>query len=164
MSDLFHRDVPSAYIDEVFDVMEKVDRHVYQLLTKRPERLRRYTSARYGRTAVPPHIWLGVSVESNDYAWRAEMLREAPARVRFLSIEPMLGAVDRVNLSGIAWVIAGGESGPRHRPLEKAWLQDLRDRCIAAEVPFFFKQWHKAGTGRKLDGRTWDEFPRSVNL
>jgi protein gp37 len=105
-------------------------------------------------------IWLGVSVESNDYAWRADMLRETPAAVRFLSVEPMLGPIDKVDLTGIDWVIVGGESGPGYRPMEVAWVRDVRDRCVAAGIPFFFKQWHKKNTGRELDGRTWDEMPK----
>jgi protein gp37 len=161
MSDLFHADVSDGYIGEVFDRMEAVDRHVYQLLTKRPERMRRYLRRRFGEAVVPPHIWVGVSVESNDYAWRADMLREVRAQVRFLSIEPMLGPVDQVSLDGIGWVILGGESGPSHRPMEAAWVRALRDRCASADISFFFKQWHKARTGRLLDGRTWDEMPRS---
>lgn len=159
MSDLFHADVPDSYIDEVFGRMEDVDRHVYQLLTKRPERMRRYLSRRYDGAAVPVHIWVGVSVESNDYSWRADMLRQVRANVRFLSIEPMLGAVDRVSLEGITWVIVGGESGPGHRLMEASWVRAVRDRCVSCGVLFFFKQWHKARTGRTLDGRTWDETP-----
>jgi protein gp37 len=159
MSDLFHAEVPDGYIDEVFVRMEDVDRHVYQLLTKRPERMRRYLSRRYDRAAIPFHIWVGVSVESNEYAWRAEMLRQVRASVRFLSVEPMLGPVDRVSFEGIAWVIVGGESGPGHRPMEASWVRAVRDRCLSGGVPFFFKQWHKARTGRTLDDRTWDEMP-----
>lgn len=161
MSDLFHRFVPDEYINQVFDQMELVDRHVYQVLTKRPERLRRYAKKRYGKRNLPVHIWLGVSVENNDYAWRADMLREVNAQVRFLSVEPMLGPIDRVTLDGIAWVIVGGESGPRHRSIQEAWVREVKDRCQRQNIAFFFKQWHKAGTGRLLDGRTWDEMPRN---
>jgi protein gp37 len=164
MSDLFHRFVPDEYIDQVFDRMEDADLHVYQLLTKRPERLRRYAKKRYGSKLIPIHIWLGVSVENNDYAWRADMLRDVNAVVRFLSIEPMLGPVGRVSLDGISWVIVGGESGPRRRPIEPAWVREVRDRCAEQKVAFFFKQWHKAGTGRLLDGRTWDEMPTDVRF
>ncbi len=159
MSDLFHVDVPDSFIDSVFAEMESVDRHIYQLLTKRPERMRRYIRQRYGVRSVPSHIWLGVSVESNAYAWRVDMLREIRVEVRFLSVEPMLGPVDGVNLDGIAWVIAGGESGRSYRPLQIDWVRDLRDRCLTRGVNFFFKQWHKGNTGRLLDGRTWDEMP-----
>ncbi len=165
MSDLFHKDVPDSYIDMVFLQMEVVPRHVYQILTKRPERMRRYISKRYDRRAVPQQIWLGVSIENNDYAWRANMLREVRADIRFLSVEPMIGPVNSVDLSGMAWVIAGGESGHGHRPVEAAWVRELRDRCISLGIRFFFKQWHKGDTGRLLDGRTWDEvpFPLSAN-
>lgn len=162
MSDLFHRDVPDAYIDRVFDVMERVERHVYQLLTKRPERMRRYLRARYRGRTVPEHIWVGVSVESNAYAWRVDMLRDCPASIRFLSMEPCIGPVDAVGLDGIGWVIVGGESGPGKREMDPAWVRNVRDRCVALGVAFFFKQWHKAGTGRQLDGRTWDEMPQRL--
>lgn len=160
MSDLFHVHIPDAYIDQVFDEMERVDRHIYQVLTKRPERMRRYLRKRYSARRMPGHIWLGVSVESNAFAWRVDMLREVDADVRFLSVEPMLGSVDEVSLEGIHWVIAGGESGPGYRMLDIAWVRDLRDRCRAASVAFFFKQWHKRDTGRVLDGRTWDQLPK----
>lgn len=159
MSDLFHVDVPDDYLDRVFDRMEAIDRHIYQVLTKRPERMRRYLKRRLANKQLAPHIWLGVSVENNDYAWRVDMLRDVKSAVRFLSIEPMLGPVDRVSLDGIHWVIVGGESGPKKRPMQAGWVRDVRDRCVAAQVSFFFKQWHKAGTGRELDGRTWDEMP-----
>jgi protein gp37 len=162
MSDLFHRDVPDAYIAKVFDEMEAVDRHIYQVLTKRPERMRRFVWKRYGSSRVPAQIWLGVSVESNEYAWRADMLRQVNADVRFLSVEPMLGPVDKVDLAGISWVIVGGESGRRHRAMDVHWVRNLRDQCLANRISFFFKQWHKAGTGRELDGRTWDEMPHGL--
>ena len=158
MSDLFHIDVPDAYVDKVFNVMEEVDRHTYQLLTKRPERMRRYLSKRYSRS-VPRHIWLGVSVESNAYAWRARMLRDIDVPIRFLSLEPLLGPVDEVDFSGISWVIVGGESGPGRRYMDPTWVRSVRDRCELEGVAFFFKQWHKASTGRELDGRTWDGMP-----
>lgn len=159
MSDLFHAGVPDEYIDQVFQRMESVNRHRYQLLTKRPERMRRYFKRRYGSFSAPPQIWAGVTIESGRYAWRAEMLREVHAAVRFLSIEPMIEPVDDVDLAGIGWVICGGESGPRRRPIDPKWVTALRDRCVAAKIPFFFKQWHKAKSGRLLDGRTWDELP-----
>lgn len=160
MSDLFHRDIPDEYIDRVFDVMERIDRHVYQILTKRPERMRRYLQRRYLAVPAPAHIWIGVSVESDAYAWRVDMLRECPAAIRFLSMEPLIGPVNAVRLDQIAWVIVGGESGPGRRLMEPLWVRDIRDRCCDQGVAFFFKQWHKAGTGRELDGRTWDEMPR----
>lgn len=159
MSDLFHAKVPDQYIDRVFDRMERIDRHVYQVLTKRPERLRRYTSKRYHNRPIPRQLWFGVSVESNKYAWRVDMLRDVAAEVRFLSIEPMIDSVDRVTFDGIAWVIVGGESGPRRRPMDPDWVRDVRDRCAEQKIAFFFKQWHKAHTGRELDGRTWDGMP-----
>lgn len=159
MSDLFHRDIPDDYISNVFTEMEDVDRHIYQVLTKRPERMRRYIKKRYATGSVPRHIWLGVSVENNAYGWRADMLRDIAAETRFISVEPMLGPVDHVSLEGISWIIAGGESGRRHRTMEVEWVRSLRDRCVTHGIPFFFKQWHKGGTGRDLDGRTWDEMP-----
>lgn len=162
MSDLFHRDIPDNYVDDVFSEMETVDRHIYQVLTKRPERMRRYVRSRYGSRTVPGQIWLGVSVESEAYAWRVDMLRDVPASIRFLSIEPMLGPVEAVSLEGISWVIVGGESGPRHRGMDAQWVREVRDRCVGSKIAFFFKQWHKAGSGRALDGRTWDEFPAVV--
>ena len=121
--------------------------------------MRRYLKKRYAKSEMPGHIWIGVSVENNDYAWRADMLRETPAQVKFLSIEPMLGPVDRVSFEGITWVIVGGESGPHHRPMEANWVRNARDRCERDGVSFFFKQWHKKNTGRILDGRTWNEMP-----
>lgn len=159
MSDLFHRDVPDSYLDKVFDQMETVDWHIYQILTKRADRMRRYLQKRYGLRSIPPQIWLGVSVEENAFAWRADMLRKMGATVRFLSLEPLLGSVDRVSLDGIAWVIVGGESGPGHRSMALDWVRNVRDRCAEGGIAFFFKQWHKSSTGRILDGRTWDEMP-----
>jgi protein gp37 len=160
MSDLFHADVPDEYLDRVFASMEDVDRHIYQVLTKRPERMRRYVRRRYGSRAMPRHIWLGVSVESNAYAWRADMLREIDVPIRFLSVEPMLGPINRVSLRGMGWVIVGGESGHGWRPMNSSWVTHVRDRCVKMRIPFFFKQWHKNRTGRILDGRTWDELPQ----
>jgi protein gp37 len=159
MSDLFHRFIPDEYIDRVMDEIERNDRHTFQLLTKRPERMRRYFWKRYGSARLPKQLWVGVSVENNDVAWRADMLREVNAPIRFLSIEPMIGPVDRVGLSGMAWVIVGGESGPHRRALAPAWVRDVRDRCQQAGIAFFFKQWHKGNTGRELDGKLWDEMP-----
>lgn len=158
MSDLFHADVPDKFIRNVFDTMTRADWHIYQVLTKRPQRL-----ARMAKTLPwPNHIWAGVSVESNDYAWRADFLRKVPATVRFISAEPLLGPIDRLNLDGIHWVITGGESGVGHRLCDPAWVRDARDSCVSQSVAYFHKQWGgrtpKAG-GRMLDGRTWDEFP-----
>lgn len=162
MSDLFHAAVPDEFIEEVFRTMEKADHHIYQLLTKRPERLRRFIKKRFGAAAVPAHIWLGTSIENNTYAWRADMLRDVNVPVRFLSVEPMLGPVNRVSLRGISWVIAGGESGPGYRTLDPRWVRHLRDRCNRMNIAFFFKQWHKAGTGRTLDGKVWNQFPSAA--
>jgi protein gp37 len=167
LSDLFHRDVPNEYIRKVFQTMGEVERHTFQVLTKRAERMRRFMRTLEiercdPASVVARNVWLGTSVESNDYAWRADMLRETPAAVRFLSVEPMLGPIDKVNLDGIDWVIVGGESGPGFRPMQIDWTRDVRDRCVAAGIPFFFKQWHKKGTGRELDGRTWDEMPMAL--
>ncbi len=157
MSDLFHPEVPLAFIRDVFDVMEATPRHTYQVLTKRSKRLAQLAD----QLSWPANVWMGVSVENQRYAFRADHLREVPAAVRFLSVEPMLGPVVP-DLSGIDWMIVGGESGPGARPVEPEWVRNLRDLCVGANVPFFFKQWGgrtpKAG-GRTLDGRTWDEYP-----
>jgi protein gp37 len=159
MSDLFHARVPEYFIRDVFDVMASTLQHTYQILTKRPQRALRM---RDGALPWPPNVWLGVSVENDRYLWRAGLLRHIPAAVRFVSAEPLLGPLDRLDLAGIGWVIAGGESGPGYRRPEAAWFRGLRDQCVTAGVPFFFKQWGgatpKAG-GRVLDGRTWDQMP-----
>lgn len=165
MSDLFHKEVPRTFIDEVFDTMEKAEWHVFQVLTKRSSLMRDYLISRY-RTASPPaHVWLGVSVEDGHSASRIAHLRQAPAAVRFLSVEPLIGAVGPVDLTGIHWVIAGGESGPGARPMKIEWAREIRDHCAEQNVAFFFKQWGgirpKAG-GRDLDGREWNELPVPV--
>jgi protein gp37 len=162
MSDLFHKDVPRAYIDQVFDTMEKAHWHTFHVLTKRSSLLRDYINQRYaGRTAAA-HIWLGVSVENRQQVSRIRHLQEAAATTRFLSIEPLLGPLGQLDLTGIHWVILGGESGPRCRALDEAWAIDIRDQCVAAGIPFFFKQWGgfrpKTG-GRLLQGREWSQFP-----
>jgi len=160
MSDLFHKEIPAEYLDRVFDVMERAHWHVFQVLTKRSTILKRYISKRY-KTA-PPHIWLGVSLEDSTQLSRLKHLQDAPASVRFLSIEPLLGPVGKINLDGIHWVIVGGESGPRHRPIQIEWVREIRDQCSKAKVPFFFKQWGGARPktgGRELDGKTWDQMP-----
>ncbi len=165
MSDLFHKKVPTGLIDRVFDTMEKADWHVFQVLTKRSSLMRDYLKQRYGDVTPPAHIWLGVSVEDNRSNKRIELLRQAPAAVRFLSIEPLIGAVGKVDLSGIHWVIAGGESGPGARPMSIEWAREIRDQCAGQGVAFFFKQWGgirpKSG-GRELDGREWNELPASL--
>jgi protein gp37 len=162
MSDLFHKEVPRAFVDHVFDTMEAADWHIFQVLTKRSSLMRDYLGERYGDARGPGHIWCGVSVEDAQAKARILHLRKSPAGVRFLSIEPLIGAVGVVNLSGIDWVIAGGESGPGSRPIHLEWVREIRDQCQAQNVAFFFKQWGgfrpKSG-GRELDGREWSEFP-----
>lgn len=162
MSDLFLKEIPATYVDRVFDTMERADRHCYQVLTKRSSRLRDYVNRRYAARPAPAHIWLGVSVEDGLRRSRIRHLRDARAGLRFLSVEPLIGPLGTLELAGIGWVIAGGESGPGARPLDPLWLRELRDQCVAAGIPFFFKQWGglrpKSG-GRELDGRTWDEVP-----
>jgi protein gp37 len=158
MSDLFHPQVSADFIARVFEVMAATPQHTYQILTKRPKRARQLLR---GWTPVL-NVWLGVSIEDERVVDRADILREVPAAVRFLSLEPLLGPLPSLDLTGIDWVIVGGESGPDCRPMRKEWVLELRDRCQAAGVPFFFKQWGgptpKSG-GRLLDGRTWDQMP-----
>ena len=158
MSDLFHESVPVPFIEVVFDVMRRTPRHTYQVLTKRAERV-----ARLGKDLPwPSNVWLGVSIESERWMGRLEHLKETEARTKFLSLEPLLGPLPSLDLSGIDWVIAGGESGPGARPMHADWVRDIRDNCCASEVAFFFKQWggiFKKRTGRVLDGRTWDQLP-----
>ena len=158
MSDLFHEDVPLDFIQQVFTVMHQAHWHQFQILTKRSERLAELAA----RLRWSPNIWMGVSVETARYQYRIDHLRETPAHIKFLSLEPLLGPLPRLALQGIDWVIVGGESGPGARPMKKSWVIEIRDRCIATQTPFFFKQWggvRKKKTGRELDGRTWDEMP-----
>jgi protein gp37 len=158
MSDLFHKNVPEEFIHRVFDVMRQASWHVFQLLTKRSERLLKLSP----KIDWPDNVWMGVSVERADYTFRIDQLRQARASVRFLSLEPLLGPLANLNLEGIQWVIVGGESGPGARLLEEAWVTNIRDQCLAADVPFFFKQWGgvlKSRNGRMLEGRTWNEMP-----
>ena len=163
MGDLFHRDIPGGFIDRVFAQMEAVDRHIYQVLTKRSLRMRDYLRLRYGDCAAPPHIWCGVSVEDRTVRSRIRHLSMAPASVRFLSLEPLLESLGNLDLEGISWVIVGGESGPHARPLRPEWVCEIRDQCQDAEVPFFFKQWGgctpKAG-GRELEGEEYNAMPK----
>ena len=165
MSDLFHKNVNREYIDQVFDAMENADWHVYQVLTKRSSLMRNYVRKRYGGDAVPSHIWLGVSVEDEAHKKRINHLRQINSKARFISFEPLLGPLGCVDLSGIAWAIVGGESGPRARPMQSDWATELRDRCEANGVAFFFKQWGgsrpKSG-GRLLDGAEWNGFPWQI--
>lgn len=161
MSDLFHKDVPIGYIRQVFDVIAETPQHQYQVLTKRSKRL-----AEVGqRLDWPANLWMGVSVESTKYRFRLDHLREVGAAVRFVSAEPLLGPLQDLDLEGIHWLIAGGESGARARAMDPAWVVDLRNQCQSAGVPFFFKQWGghtpKAG-GRQLEGRTYDAMPQLV--
>ena len=162
MSDLFHKHVPARFTDQVFDVMEEADRHVFQVLTKRSSVMRKYLRRRYGAGLAPQHIWCGVSVEDQAAVARVRHLRQAPLSTRFLSIEPLLGPIGNLDLTGIAWVIVGGESGPHARPMQPAWVCRIRDRCVRERVPFFFKQWGghtpKAG-GRVLDGIEYNGLP-----
>jgi protein gp37 len=158
MSDLFHEDVPLTYIRAVFDVMMRAHWHRFQVLTKRAERLEEVG----GELCWPANIWLGVSIESGLYRHRIDHLRATDAQVKFLSLEPLLGPLPDLDLANIDWVIVGGESGPKSRPMDPMWAADLRDQCHRANVPFFFKQWggkNKKQAGRVLGGRVWDEMP-----
>lgn len=162
MSDLFHEDVPEDFILRVFDIMVRADWHCFQILTKRSERLMNISH----RLPWLPHIWMGVSVEDEQHTFRIEHLRRTAARIKFLSLEPLLGSIPSVNLESISWVIVGGESGPGARPISESWVIDIRNQCQQKRVPFFFKQWggvNKKKTGRKLEGRTWDEMPLSLS-
>jgi len=158
MSDLFHEDVSTDFILRVFDVMVRADWHVFQVLTKRSEEMVQLNL----ELPWASNIWMGVSVETQEYIHRIDDLRRTGAAVKFLSLEPLLGPLPDLDFSGIDWVIVGGESGPRARPMDKAWVTDIRDQCQRANVPFFFKQWggvNKKKAGRVLDARTWDEMP-----
>ncbi len=160
MSDLFHKDISISYIKRVFEIMEQAHWHRFQILTKRAERLAEIGA----QLPWPSNVWMGVSVENKDYGFRIDLLRQVPAKVRFLSLEPLLGPLDKLNLQQIHWVIVGGESGPNARPIKKEWVIQIRDQCRKQSVPFFFKQWggvNKKRTGRLLDGRTWDQMPKT---
>ncbi len=159
MSDLFHKSVPSTFIERVFDVMNRAPQHVFQVLTKRPSRVVQMNERLYWS----PNIWFGTSIESERWLSRLEQLKETNARVKFLSLEPLLGPLPNLGLEGIDWVIVGGESGPGARPMEAGWVRDIRDQCQRNDVPFFFKQWggvFKKRTGRTLDNRVWNQMPR----
>ncbi|TXN20792.1 phage Gp37/Gp68 family protein [Methylobacterium sp. WL9] len=164
MSDLFHKEIPIDFIDAVFRTMEAANWHTFQLLTKRSSLMARYLKARYRKGVAPGHIWLGVSVEDAQNAVRIKHLRAAPITTRFVSFEPLLGPVGKIDLEGISWAIVGGESGPRCRPMAEEWAMEIRDQCQEAGVAFFFKQWGgirpKAG-GRVLDGREWSQYPKT---
>ena len=161
MGDLFHKEVPLDFICEVFDVMKTATQHQFQILTKRSSRLVLLNNKLFW----PENVWMGVTVENNDYIERIDDLRQTNAAIKFISFEPLLGPVPDVDLSGINWVIVGGESGPGARPIGSDWVKDIKNRCLAANVPFFFKQWggvNKKKAGRSLEGQTWDEMPDKV--
>jgi protein gp37 len=163
MSDLFHEDVPDSYVRQVAEIMKLANWHTYQVLTKRADRLQELLSSQLCEAASLNHIWWGVSVENRKHGLpRLELLRSAPAKVRFLSVEPLLEDLGEINLKGIDWVIVGGESGRGARPMDPAWVRSIRDQCRRHDIPFFFKQWggvRKSATGRNLDGRHYDEMP-----
>jgi protein gp37 len=165
MSDLFHKEIPREFVARVFETMEAAPWHTFQILTKRSSLMRNFLRKRYGTQRGPRHMWFGVSIEDGTKTSRVRHLREAPAGVRFLSIEPLIGPVGKLDLTDIDWVIVGGESGPGARPMREEWAIDIRDQCRSHEVAFFFKQWGgirpKSG-GRKLDGREWNTFPDAV--
>ena len=182
MSDLFHPDVPVEFINDVFGVMAKADWHQFQVLTKRPQRMRDYFNRGPAAPKFPsPNVWLGTSIESDNYTFRAEHLGSIPAEVRGLSLEPLLGPLPSLDLDTSDWVIVGGESGRDARTMHPEWVREIRDKCVAAGVPFFFKQWGEWGptsqvgnppadvmrrvgkkaAGRELDGRTWDQYPKT---
>ena len=161
MSDIFHEDAPVDFIQKVFHVMSQASWHVFQVLTKRAERLLELAPDLRWES----NIWMGVTIESADYLFRADALRQAPAKVKFLSLEPLIGPLLDLKLDGINWVIVGGESGPKARPMKRNWVFDIKGQCEREEVPFFFKQWggfNKKKAGREIDGRTWDEMPSKV--
>lgn len=160
MSDLFHEKVPQKFIIKTLNVMHDASWHTFQILTKRSERLLELND----EFLWPDNVWMGVSVENADYTCRIDHLLQTNAKVKFLSLEPLLGPIKKLKLKGVDWVIVGGESGPKARPMKESWVLDIRDQCLKAEVPFFFKQWggvNKKKTGRLLEGRTWDELPAS---
>ena len=162
MSDLFHKDISLTFIRDVFSVMNQANWHRYQILTKRSARLLELSP----KLSWGPNIWMGVSVESGDYRFRIDHLRRTEAKVKFLSPEPLLSALPNLDLSRIDWVIVGGESGPGARPIDSAWVTDIRDQCLAQKTAFFFKQWggvFKKRNGRSLDGQTWDQMPKGIS-
>jgi protein gp37 len=163
MSDLFHKDVPFDFISKIFDVMHQASHHRFQILTKRSRRLLQLNS----KLTWPENVWMGVTVENNECAFRIDDLRQTDAAIKFISFEPLLGPIPDINFKSIDWVIVGGESGPKARPMAPDWATDVRDQCVAASVPFFFKQWggvNKKKAGRMLDGRTWDNVPKTIAL
>ncbi len=165
MSDLFHKEIPIAYISAVFDTMEKADWHIYQVLTKRSSLMQKFINERYKERPAPPHIWFGVSVENEKAASRIAHLQKTNATIRFLSIEPLIAPVGKVPLDGISWVIVGGESGYGARQMKEEWAINIRNQCLKANIAFFFKQWGgrfpKTG-GRLLEGKEWNQFPMKL--
>lgn len=158
MSDIFHKAVPLGFINKIFSIMQGAHWHTFQILTKRAERLFEVND----KLDWPPNVWMGVSVETTDFKFRIDYLRKINAKIKFLSLEPLLSPLGKLNLKGIDWVIVGGESGPKARHVEPSWIIDIRDQCLKTKTPFFFKQWggfNKKKTGRLLEGRTWDEMP-----
>lgn len=158
MSDLFHKDVPISFIKQVFFVIKSTPQHTYQVLTKRSTRLREIAS----QLDWPKNLWMGVSIENNNYCYRVKNLEKVPAAVRFLSLEPLLGPLPDLDLAKVDWVIVGGESGPKARPIKEEWVLEIRNQCVQSDVPFFFKQWggrNKKKAGRQLEGMVWDQSP-----
>ncbi len=158
MSDLFHEKMPFYFLEKVFAIMREANWHQFQILTKRSQQLFELAP----KLDWPQNVWMGVSVESQDYTFRIEHLRGTNAHIKFLSLEPLLSPLPNLTLAGIDWVIAGGESGPSSRPMHKEWVTDIRDQCLTAQIPFFFKQWggaNKKKAGRDLDGKTWNQMP-----
>jgi protein gp37 len=159
MSDLFHKDVPLKFIQQVFNIMNRAHWHIFQVLTKRAERLEELSP----KLSWAPNIWMGVSVESDSFTYRIDHLRKTKAHIKFLSLEPLLGPLPNLKLKGIDWAIVGGESGPGARPMDGSWVLEIKKQCVKAKVPFFFKQWGgvwKKRNGRTLQGRTWDQMPK----
>lgn len=162
MSDLFHKNVPLSFILNVFETMNKAHWHIFQVLTKRSDRLLELNKY----LPWSKNIWMGVSVENQDYTFRIDDLKKTDAQTKFLSIEPLLGPIKNLSLKNIDWVIVGGESGPKARPMSEEWVVDIKEKCIKQSVPFFFKQWggvQKKKNGRELEGKTWDQMPISFN-
>lgn len=162
MSDLFHKKIPLEFVSRTFAAMERAHWHTFQVLTKRSSRMRDFVNRRYKKDRAPPHIWLGVSVEDGKRKSRIEHLRNTRASLRFLSVEPLIGPMGRIDLDGIHWVIVGGESGPKARPMDPDWAREVRDQCLDSNVPFFFKQWgglYPKSKGRLLDNEPWNDFP-----
>ena len=158
MSDLFHEDVPFKFIQNVFEIMGKANWHIFQILTKRSHRIIELNS----EIEWKPNIWLGVSVETQDYTYRIDHLKQTNAKIKFISFEPLLGHISNLNFNGIDWVIVGGESGPKSRPMHQSWVEEIQIQCKKSEIPFFFKQWggfNKKKNGRMLNGRIWSEMP-----